>query len=95
MLERRRATRSYHAVPGDDDNDQDVELGDAIAHSDAQETGIIPASSIPNVTEELDNWDENAEDWDEDPAEANKAQGTATTNLSVEGEAADSKKRSD
>ncbi|KAF2150015.1 hypothetical protein K461DRAFT_213100, partial [Myriangium duriaei CBS 260.36] len=59
MLERKRAAKTYNLVPGEDD--RDVELGES-RHDEEQETGIVPAP--PNVTEELDNWDENAEDWD-------------------------------
>ncbi|KEQ64120.1 uncharacterized protein M437DRAFT_27148, partial [Aureobasidium melanogenum CBS 110374] len=58
MLERRRAARNYTVVPGED---QDIELGESTA---GQETGVMSSSEPPNVTEELDNWDENAEDWD-------------------------------
>ncbi|KAK6001720.1 hypothetical protein QM012_002210 [Aureobasidium pullulans] len=61
MLERRRAARNYQVVPGED---QDIELGESAAAD--QETGVISSSEPPNVTEELDNWDENAEDWDDD-----------------------------
>lgn len=60
MLERRRAARNYQVVPGED---QDIELGESAVD---QETGVISSSEPPNVTEELDNWDENAEDWDDD-----------------------------
>ncbi|KAI4722821.1 hypothetical protein E4T48_00984 [Aureobasidium sp. EXF-10727] len=60
MLERRRAARNYHMVPGEE---QDIELGENAA---GQETGVMSSSEPPNVTEELDNWDENAEDWDDD-----------------------------
>jgi len=60
MLERRRAARNYHIVPGEE---QDVELGETPAD---QETGVMSRSEPPNVTEELDNWDENAEDWEDD-----------------------------
>lgn len=60
MLERRRAARNYQMVPGED---QDIELGESAAD---QETGVMSSSEPPNVTEELDNWDENADDWDDD-----------------------------
>ncbi|CAC9887511.1 unnamed protein product [Aureobasidium pullulans] len=58
MLERRRAARNYHIVPGEE---EDVELGETAVD---QETGVM--SEPPNVTEELNNWDENAEDWEDD-----------------------------
>lgn len=68
MLERRRAARNYHIVPGEELGDHDVELGESTA---GQETGVMRNSEPPNVTEELDNWDENAEDWDNDePSES-------------------------
>ena len=95
MLERRRATRNYHIVPGDDDHDHDLELGDAVRHEDPQESGVISASSMLSVTEELDNWDENAEDWDDDTGDTKKVQDVATANASVEDETTESKKRSD
>jgi hypothetical protein len=57
MLDRRRAAKSYHNVPGDDP-DRDVELGEGLG---AQESGITGGRT---VEEELDNWDENAVDWE-------------------------------
>ena len=71
MLERRRRNKHYDMVPGDE---EDVELGEGVGIS-SQETGVIPAEANgqadaagdkTNVTQELDNWDENAEDWEED-----------------------------
>jgi hypothetical protein len=64
MLERRRQSKTYNIVPGDELDDQDVELGEGIG-AGSQETGVIETSAL-TVTEELDNWDENAEEWDED-----------------------------
>lgn len=63
MLERRRAARTYHAVPEDDLGEHDVELGEGVGSND-QETGVV-SEARPTVTEQLDNWDENAEDWEE------------------------------
>lgn len=71
MLERRRAARNYQIVPGDELNDHDVELGETAT---GQETGVMSTSEPPNVTEELDNWDENGEDWDDDE-QADNGQG--------------------
>ena len=99
MLERRRKSKHYDIVPGeepadDDDEERDVELGTVRD----QETGVVPvaANGSPvqagagakktDVSEELDNWDENAEDWDEEPA----ADGTKSAPDEV-----DSKKRVD
>lgn len=63
MLERRRRGKNYDLVPGEEE--RDLELGEAAG----QETGTIEADAgegAANVTEELDNWDENAEDeWEE------------------------------
>jgi len=90
MLERRRAARKYNVVPGEDedeDEEHDVELGVV-----GQETGSIPASQSPDVTTELDNWDENAEDWDED--EQTDGHGSKTPATTADDEA-DGKKRSD
>ena len=79
MLERRRKNKHYDIVPGDEadleeghEEDRDVELGTVRD----QETGVKSGESAQagagatNVTEELDNWDENAEDWDEEPSTA-------------------------
>ncbi|KAF1352197.1 hypothetical protein BDV97DRAFT_348944 [Delphinella strobiligena] len=96
MLERRRAARNYHIIPGDgDEHDHDVELGETGLHHEEQESGVIPAAIQPNVTEELDNWDENAEDWDEEEAnDSVEGEGQKTPASSTEA-ALDTKKRSD
>lgn len=82
-------------VPGE--GERDVELGEGVGLRD-QETGVVPveangqasAGAKPtNVTEELDNWDENDEDWEEEGAEAAKV--TAGVNEDVE----PTKKRTD
>ncbi|KAH9819886.1 VanZ domain-containing protein [Teratosphaeria destructans] len=84
MLERKRKNKHYDIVPGgeggEDELGRDVELGEAAGeHSlSEQETGKVDVKGAgqadggakPNVTEELDNWDENEEDnWDEDPSQ--------------------------
>lgn len=96
MLERKRAARNYHIVPGDevDDDGRDVELGGVVGQQQHdQESGVIPASQPATITEELDNWDENAEDWDEDePAE--NGDGQKTPGSSVD-DGMDTKKRND
>ena len=95
MLERRRAARNYRIVPGEgDDEDHDVELGETGLHPEEQESGVIPASTQPTVTEELDNWDENAEDWDEEANESVEGEGQKTPASSTEA-GLDTKKRSD
>lgn len=95
MLERKRAARSYQAVPGEEDHDElDVELGEGVG-SQEQETGIIySAGPDPNVTEELDNWDENAEDWDDDDV-AGAVGGDAEGHKTPTNEATDNKRRTD
>ncbi|KAI9804132.1 MAG: hypothetical protein M1825_001534 [Sarcosagium campestre] len=79
MLERKRAAKHYQVVPGSDDNDHDVELGEGIS---AQESGVTPS-----LEQEVDNWDDNAVDnWDdaeEDP-EAPVTVATATSSEGVE-----------
>ncbi|KAI5199226.1 hypothetical protein E4T39_06351 [Aureobasidium subglaciale] len=83
MLERRRAARNYQIVPGEE---QDVELGE---NTTDQETGVMPSSEQPaNITEELDNWDENAEDWDDD-------QVPASSQIKADQEAVTAEKRLD
>ena len=83
MLERRRKNKHYDIVPGEEgdvgDDERDIELGEGPGLS-AQESGTISAehtngqpttggAAKTNVTEELDNWDENEEDWEEEGAE--------------------------
>lgn len=79
MLERKRKNKLYDIVPGEEpvegeDGEVDLELGH-IRERD-QETGSVPVDANgqadagagkTDVTEELDNWDENAEDWDDEP----------------------------
>jgi hypothetical protein len=95
MLERKRKNKHYDIVPGeelgeeDHTAERDVELG-VVGH---QETGVVHADSQAgagagkvDVTEELDNWDENAEDWEEEAVEPVKA---------GSGDVEDAKKRAD
>ncbi|GAB7337525.1 hypothetical protein MBLNU457_g2847t1 [Dothideomycetes sp. NU457] len=97
MLERKRASKNYNLVPGDEvDEEHDVELGERPRHDEEQESGITHSEPIaqpqpqqPTVTEELDNWDENAEEWDDDEPETPAANGKA------DAEDSGSKKRSD
>ena len=104
MLERRRKNKHYDIVPGDepgDDEERDIELGTVRD----QETGSVPigANGSPpqaeaganktDVTEELDNWDENAEDWDDEPT-TSSGETQKTPASSVE-DGGDPKKRLD
>ena len=79
MLERKRAAKTYSVVPGE----EDVELGET-GHVEEQETGVVGT----NVTEELDNWDENADDWEEDEVH-DAATESAEANGNVQKEARD------
>ena len=102
MLERRRKNKHYEIVPGeepgDEDEERDVELG-AVR---GQETGSVPieangqaeagAGKGTDVTEELDNWDENEEDWEDGPAAVTPS-GEVVKNVGDEG--GDTKKRVD
>lgn len=105
MLERRRANKHYDIVAGEDDEEggvpgegeRDVELGEGVGLRD-QETGSVPSEAngqasagakTTNVTEELDNWDENDEDWEEEGAEA------AKVTAGVSQDAEPTKKRTD
>ena len=91
MLERKRASKNYNLVPGDDENgEHDVELGETSRHDEEQETGVVQPPQ-PTVSEELDNWDENADDWEEDEPSTE----TPTANGKVDAEDGGSKKRSD
>ncbi|KAI7230416.1 hypothetical protein KC330_g6974 [Hortaea werneckii] len=80
-------------LEGDEGRERDVELGEGVGaghNLQEQETGTVPANANgqtsagaeqakgTNVTEELDNWDENDEDWDDD--EVNGESKTTTNN---------------
>lgn len=101
MLERKRASKTYNLVPGDEEvGEHDVELGERPRHDEEQESGVVHSESTsqsqsqsqqPIVTEELDNWDENAEEWDDDEPSAD----ASTANGKADGEESGSKKRSD
>ncbi|TEY84217.1 hypothetical protein BOTCAL_0019g00420 [Botryotinia calthae] len=94
MLERKRLAKTYHAVPGDEE--QDLELGEGVG---AQESGVTAASRT--LDEEVDNWDENMEDaWDEDEqagaVDSVEGEGLKTPSASSTGEVdGDPKKRAD
>ncbi|KAF7922201.1 hypothetical protein BTUL_0089g00190 [Botrytis tulipae] len=92
MLERKRLAKTYHVVPGDEE--QDLELGEGVG---AQESGVAAASRT--LDEEVDNWDENMEDaWDEDEqadvVDSVEGEGLKTPSASSTGEVdGDPKKR--
>ncbi|KAE9572488.1 hypotheticall protein [Colletotrichum fructicola] len=73
MLERKRRTKTYAPVPGEDD--EDVELGEGhetgvIESSGARDGGDVGGGSGRTLEQEVDNWDENqVDDWDEDDAD--------------------------
>lgn len=78
MLERRRARKTYTAVPGEDDvgGEDDLELGESAAFASVaaaaaaapQEEGVVETNGAAGgqrgrtLEDEVDNWDENAED---------------------------------
>lgn len=89
MLDRRRAAKSYHTVPGDD-LERDVELGEGVGE---QETGVTRGRT---VEEELENWDENEVDWEStEPTEMANGDGDASKTGDGDGKEADGKKRGD
>ncbi|KAI9643658.1 hypothetical protein NHQ30_008280 [Ciborinia camelliae] len=96
MLERKRMAKTYHVVPGDED--QDLELGEGMG-AGPQESGVTAVTRT--LDEEVDNWDENMEDaWDEDEhaggADSTEGEGLKTPSTSSAGEVdGDSKKRAD
>lgn len=80
MLERKRASKHYNLVPGEEgalDEDVDLELGERSGQESGivggQESGILPATTT--LEQEVDNWDENAKDWDEDGDEPTTTEG--------------------
>ncbi|OLN94294.1 Uncharacterized protein C11E3.10 [Colletotrichum chlorophyti] len=95
MLDRRRRTKTYAPVPGEDD--ADVELGEG------HETGVVEASGAKDgaaetggrsLEEEVDNWDENqVDDWDEEDADGDIG-GVKGKEVGT-GDIGDSKKRAD
>jgi hypothetical protein len=96
MLERKRLSKNYNLVPGDVDEDLDLELGEGVgAHDDGQETGVIGQT----LEEEVDNWDENGEDWEDDdhPATSGteEGEGQQTPGSSVDDAVVEVKKRTD
>lgn len=72
MLERKRKSKHYNLVVGDDDGA--LELGEGIGVNEGQETGITGST----LEHEVDNWDENAEDWKEDEPTATEEDGPTT-----------------
>nr|POE64844.1 uncharacterized protein c11e3.10 [Quercus suber] len=100
MLERKRKNKHYDIVPGDegdlgDDPERDVELGRVGVAG--QETGVIHDAharpeAVTDVTEELDNWDENEEDWD---AETPRGEDQQKTPGTAAAEGSETKKRAD
>ncbi|KAF6804542.1 hypothetical protein CSOJ01_10141 [Colletotrichum sojae] len=98
MLERKRRSKSYAPVPGEDD--EDVELGEG------HETGVVEASGARDggdtttaaaggrtLEQEVDNWDENqVDDWDEDDADGDIG---GVKGKTVDSDIGDSRKRAD
>ncbi|KAF2859608.1 hypothetical protein K470DRAFT_300238 [Piedraia hortae CBS 480.64] len=73
MIERKRKNRHYDIVSGEE---PDMELGEGGYDQHEQEASRsmeladTPKETDVDVTNELDNWDENAEDWDDDTTSA-------------------------
>ncbi|KAL9053199.1 MAG: hypothetical protein Q9162_004930 [Coniocarpon cinnabarinum] len=66
MLERRRASKPYHTVSGDEEaGPSSMELDENMSR---QESGVTSSGQREStIDEELENWDENAADeWDEE-----------------------------
>lgn len=101
MLERRRSAR-YGAVPDNEGNVDDVELGVTGDHHDDRDDseGLGPQETgVMSLEQEVDNWDENAVDnWDTeevvDEPDNLKKDGAGGAGPAVNGEGA-GKKRSD
>ena len=85
MLERKRKSKHYDIVPGEEAEDvdgADLELGNVrsqeiSAEIRGEEQSMAGAASIntPNVAQELDEWDEHAEDWDQQSVQGQKTSG--------------------
>ncbi|KAK6226553.1 VanZ like family protein [Colletotrichum tabaci] len=97
MLERKRRTKTYQAVPGEDD--EDVELGEGhetgvIESSGARDGGIGVGDGGRTLEKVVDNWDENqVDDWDEDDGDGDIG-GVKGKDVET-GDIGDSKKRAD
>lgn len=91
MVDRKRTKKNYMAVPGDEADDHDLELGEGLG---GQESGVVHHETAPaavSLETELDNWDENAEDaWDEEDqptGTSTEGDGPKTPSASSAGEA--------
>jgi VanZ family protein len=99
MLERKRQRKQYGAVPGEDPENEDLELGEGIGRQ--HEEGVTSGERAPTLVEEVDNWDENAEDaWEEHDGDVGTATGHAAAkgkgkDVEVNGDHGDTKQRSD
>lgn len=90
MLERKRLAKQYQAVPGDDADDVDLELGEGVG---AQTNGVESVKPARTLDEEVDNWDENLEDnWDDDEGQTDGVAHTPSASSAGED---DAKKRGD
>lgn len=70
--------KQYQVVPGNDEDDVDLELGEGVG---AQTNGTTSAKASRSLDEEVDNWDENVEDnWDDDVAEGDGHTPSASSN---------------
>jgi len=97
MLERKRQAKHYSLVPGDEDPERDLELGEGIGGGeDGQETGVT-GTRAQTLEEQVDNWDENAEDWDDDEPTTTEGEGDGQKTPDTEHDdiVIDSQKRSD
>ncbi|KAK1982236.1 VanZ like family protein [Colletotrichum cereale] len=97
MLERKRRTKTYQALPGEDD--ADVELGEGhetgiVESSDARDGPVETDDAGRSLEQQVDNWDENqVDDWDEGDADGDIG-GVKGKDIET-GDIGDSKKRAD
>ncbi|TDZ34960.1 Uncharacterized protein C8034_v011537 [Colletotrichum sidae] len=93
MLERKRRSKSYAPVPGEDV--EDVELGEGHETGIVEASGAVDGASEPRTLEqEVDNWDENqVDDWDEDDADGDI--GGVKGKEAETGDVGDAKKRAE
>jgi hypothetical protein len=75
MLERKRQSKNYNLIPGDE---ADLELGEVEGPNSSGENG-----HERTVEEELDQWDENEDDWETtEPGEINNDSGKKISDTS-------------
>ncbi|KAI9694299.1 MAG: hypothetical protein M1820_009058 [Bogoriella megaspora] len=97
MLERKRQAK-YDAVPGEEDGERDLELGENIG---PQESGVVneAPTSTSGAAPAEDNWDNDADNWEEEGrvtgTESGEGDDKTTPATSIDTDMANGKRRDD